>query len=89
MCCKKTTLPKIVLDFPTSCVTMYYILRGVIMEDHSHVLLEQEQSLFEVHLASVFDTFKTFGSKSVLNELMKDSQIRSELLKLFNEKIGK
>ena len=53
------------------------------IEDYSHILLEQEEQHFYSCVADVIRAFQCHGAGHILHEVMKNPQLKQELSVLF------
>lgn len=53
------------------------------IEDYSHILLEQEQEHFYSCVENVTEAFLTHGAINILREVSKNPQLKQELSVLF------
>jgi hypothetical protein len=53
------------------------------IEDYSHILLEQEEQHFYSCVADVIRAFQCHGAGHILYEVMKNPQLKQELSVLF------
>lgn len=53
------------------------------IEDYSHIMLEQEEMHFYSCVADVIRAFQCHGTSHILHEVMKNPQLKQELSVLF------